>query len=224
MKASQAAFDVPDRNTIVDLTMGAVEQAGTLKETDLVICINRGRKALTDMYDGHRREIPPGRFLMEYGPAQHFQKKCIVPGTRNIEVGGWVSYIGILGSSDGRIKVDHEEMCQPFTDEELQSFGERVEGIDRSALSDPNAREVQVIRTPGLGGLRRTGGSMRPQVDVSKQASEIASEAAAHVFEPSSEPNAAKLDEMSAASDRGGEAARVLDELPQPRPMRSQRR
>ena len=215
-----SAFEVPDRNDIADLSSSASNQSQTIRDSDLVLCINRGRKPLKETFDSAHHEIPVGYFKTEFGRALHYQRKLIVPGTRNIEVGGHVSFIGILGTDDGRVAYDTPENCVPFTDEELTTFGERIEAIDRSAFSSEADREVVPVKTRNLGGVRR-GGSMKPNVDVSQQASEAAKEAAAHVFEPSDEPNLAKQDQLAASTEQSDEDG---GEAPQPRPMRSQRK
>lgn len=225
MRTQDPAFELPDLREVQDLTTSSITAASTLKPTDIVVCLNRGRRPLLVTFDANHREIPIGYFKTEYGAALHFQKKLVVPGTRNIEVGGHVSWIAILGSEDGRIQVDPPEMCVQFTDEELQSYGERIEAIDRSAMSNPADRAVTTIRTSGAGAASRARGTgFKPVIDAGAQASDAAREAAAHVFEPTDEPNAAKLDQAAASVERSADESTADGEVPQPRPMRSQRR
>jgi hypothetical protein len=181
--------------------------ANTIPLNAPVLCINRGRKTLLDTFNANHIEIPPGHFITEYEAAQHFRERLIVPGTKNLEVGGFVSWIGILGTTDGRIAVDAEALCQPFTDEELQAFGEKVEAIDRNAFSDPRARNVAVVRTSAAHAASAQHG-IRPQIDASAQVSEQAREAAEHVFEPPTE-NLARQDAQEAAAEGHGHAAAV---------------
>jgi hypothetical protein len=187
------AFELPPVDQIANMSVQVIGERKLLP-TDIVICINRGNRVLKDTFDGEHREIPPGFFRTEYGAAMHFQRRQIVPGTRNLEVGGYVSYIGILGSEDGRIKVDQEENCQKFTDDELQAYGERIEAIDRGS------EKMDVVRTSvARAGVRGQGSSQRPMVDAREQANEDAAAAAAEVFAPptESETRAAEADAAS---------------------------
>jgi hypothetical protein len=154
-----------------------------LTPTSRVLCINRGQKPLTDQFDGNHITIPAGYFETEFGAALHFQRRLIVPGTRNLEVGGFVSWIGILGSVDGKIKHDDEHNCEPFSDEELLAFGERIEAIDRGDDARVKVVRTSAARAGFIGGGARKG----VQVDASSQANEAAAEAAEHIFEPSEE-------------------------------------
>lgn len=166
MKAAFApAFTMPPMDQVVDLSVARMNET-TLKPDTPVLCINRGNKVLTDKFDGvPLEEIPPGFFIIEYGPALHIQRRLIVPGTRTLDANGYVSYIGIVGTPDQRVKVDSEEMCQPFTTEELQAFGEKIEGLDRTAL-DGADRQVQAIRTNVARASSRSHGPMRPSLKV----------------------------------------------------------
>jgi len=185
--------------------LSASSSRGPVREPapdERVLCINRGNKTLVDTFDGIHREIPPGYFEIEYAAAQHHQRRLIVPGTKNIEQGGYVSYIGILGVND-------DALCQPFTDEELQQFGEAVEAIDRSALTGSESK-VEVIKTsraraasPTLGAGR--GG--RRGIDVSAQATPEAEAAAAGVLDPPTE-SATREAENDAAREAGGRRSR----------------
>ena len=201
-----AAFTMPDTSQVANLMVERLNET-SLKPDSPVICINRGRKVLKDMWDGNPVEIPPGHFRTEYGAAQHFQRRLIVMGTRNLEVGGYVSWISILGSDDGRVPVDKPEDCEPFTDEELQAFGEKIEAIDRSAFSNPADRDVRLLRTSRVAAASPSYGH-RPVIDASTQGSDGAAAAAAEVFTPPP---------TSATREAEAEAA---SEAPQPRPMR----
>jgi len=178
---------IPDGAEIKDLTAAQNNPTMKIRTDQPVVCINRGRKPLSDAFDGRHITIPPGHFRMEYGAAKHFQMRLIVPGTRNLEVGGFQSWIGILGTEDGRIKVDKPELCRPFTDEELQKFGEAVEAIDRSAMSNAADRDVKPTSVAQVQAHTFGQGGGRPQIDASAQATPGAAEAADDVFAPPAE-------------------------------------
>jgi hypothetical protein len=223
----QPAFQLPDHTEVANLLIGRMGET-TLKPDSPVYCINRGRKVIKSTYDANHIEIPPGPFEMEYHAALHIQRREIVPGTRNLEVGGFISWIGIYGSTDGRVAVDPPELCVPFTDEELTTFGEAVEAIDRKAMSGADA-DVQLFRTSHARAMSRSQGvgGLRPQIDSNVQGSESAREAAAHVFDPPTEPLATRQDERAAASEtfaagtQRAEPATADDgPSPQPRPMK----
>lgn len=199
------AFTMPPLDEIYNMSAMTVGDQ-VLLPTDNVICINRGRATLHETFDGQHREIPPGYFRTEYGAALHFRRRLLVKGTRNLEQGGYVSWIGILGSEDGRIKVDDERDCERFTDEDLQSYGEKIEGIDRSSFSDPSDREVTAIRMQtaraAAGGQ---GAGTRPFIETKAQATEGAREAAAEVFAPPAE-SATREAEAEAAAESAAPA------------------
>src|SRR6185312_4955852 len=111
--------------------------------------------------------------------------------------------------------------CEPFSDEDLQTFGEKIEAIDRSAFSNAADRDVRTVRISSMGSASaaRGGGGHRPVVRTDAQASEAAREAAQHVFAPTDEPNAAQMDDAAARAERAADDASAP---PQPRPMRSQ--
>lgn len=184
MDRSFALPDAPIATLLIDQTTANSK----VLPSETVLCINRGRTTLTDTFDAVHLEIPPGLFHVRYDAAQHIQRRLIVPGTRNLEVGGYQSFIGILGSADGRIKLDADEFCRPFTDEELRGFGERLEAVDRTALSNPADRAVVPISTAAARAASLTqgvgGATHRPQIDTGTQASDLAREAADHVFDP----------------------------------------
>jgi hypothetical protein len=198
----EAAYEMPDLTQVENLM---VERMGetTLKPDSPVICLNRGRKPLQVTWDGNHIPVPVGYFRTEYAAALHMQRHLIVPGTRNLEVGAFVSWVSILGSDDGRVAVDPVEMHQPFTDDELQHFGESIEGLARDGR-DP----LVPMRTSVGRAMSRTqgfGGGLRPQISAAEQASAVAAEAAAAVFDPpaSSDTRAA---EAEAAVERGSAA------------------
>lgn len=179
-----AAFALPAMDEVANLMTQRIGETA-LKPDSPVVCINRGRTVLHDMFDGNPVALQPGYFRTEYGAALHFQRRQIVKGTRNLELGGFVSWIGILGSDDGRVKVDSVEHCEPFTDDELTRFGEKIEGIDRTSFADPADRDVTVLRTSqaraAVGGQ---GSRLRPDIDARAQATEGARDAAGEVFAP----------------------------------------
>lgn len=204
------SFEMPELTDVANLMIDRLGET-TLKPDSPVVCLNRGRKELLDTWDGNHIPIPVGYFRTEYGAALHFQRRLIVHGTRDMEVGGYQSWLAILGSDDGRVAVDHPDKCQPYTDKELQAFGEPLEGLSRDGRGDLTTVRTSIARasgrTQGVGGLR-------PQIDVGNQATDAAAEAAAHVFEPPAERETA-LAEAEAAVDRGGESG-----APAPRRMR----
>lgn len=193
---------LPEGVQVEDLSQSV--SAGPVREPapdERVICINRGNKPLSETFDGHHRTMPAsGYFEIEYAAARHFQRKLIVPGTKNLETGGWVSFIGILG-------VDSDENCQPFTPEQLAAFGEKVEAIDRGAFLSQEDRQTQVVRTSqamasspsyGMGG----GAIVGRGIDVSAQATDAAREAAAHVLDRPDESLTRSAEVEAAASGR----------------------
>jgi hypothetical protein len=203
------AFDMPDLTSVENLMVERLNET-TLKADSPVICINRGRKPRQVTYDGEHLTVPVGYFRTEYGAAQHMQKHLIVPGTRNAESGGFVSWVAILGSDDGRVAVDPAESCAPFDDDELNSFGESLEGLAREGR-DP----LVPVKTAAARAMSRSqGGSLRPQISATEQVSEAAREAAEVVFEPPVESETRQA-EAAAAVERSAAS------VPAPRPMRS---
>lgn len=226
------AFELPDGVEVASLLIERMNET-SLKPDSPVIVLNRGRKVMEMTFDGNHIPIPVGYFETEYGAALHFKERAVVPGTRNLEVGGFVSWFAIIGSSDGRVAVDPPEMCQPFTDEELQAFGESIEAIDRKAMSGPDRNVVRVGTQAARAMSRSQGAAMRVAIDTTGQVSDAAAEAAAHVFEPPTEPLASREAEFEAGRRTEEPAAYeppvyapppVDENLPAPRPMRSQQR
>lgn len=161
-------------------------KAAELTPHTSVLVINRGRKPLHDKYDGRDYVIGPGHHWMPYGAALHFQRRAVVPGSKNLELGGWQSWLGILG-------VDSPDLCEPFSDDALRAVGERVEAIDRRAFSNPDDQAVTTVATgiarasaPGQGmlGGARQGGARRPDLDASTQATPEAAARAAEIMTP----------------------------------------
>lgn len=222
MKDRTPTFEMPDLTQVENLLIERLGET-TLKHDSPVICINRGRKPLLVTFDGNHITVPPGHFRTEYGAAQHMQKQQIVPGTRNLEEGGFVSWVSILGSDDGRVAIDTPAMCQPFSDEELQHFGEPIEGLSpegRQNLVPMRVRDARAMsRSQGLG-----GGSMAPQVSVDQQASEAAKEAGEHVFEPPAESLTRQAEAEAATARARGDEGDSGGAPPSPRPMRSRQR
>jgi hypothetical protein len=174
---------LPAGTVVADLSRSVSD--GPVKEPkadERVTCINRGRNALTCTYDSMHKVIPAGLFEIEYEAAKHFRDRLIVPGTKNVEANAFVSWIGILG-------VDHADKCQPFTDAQLLSFGEKVEAIDRSSMSLPSDREIQIARVQNVQASSLTfsnSGAKTPTkggIDASVQATPAAAEAAERVLE-----------------------------------------
>lgn len=188
---------LPDGHQVVDLVPEDAK-ANELTPDTIVVVLNRGRKPVSDMFDGRTYHVPVGYSRMPYGAAVHFQKRAVVPGTKNLEIGGWLSWLVMPG-------IDAPELCTPFSDEDLTKYGEAVEAIDRSAFSDPADRDVTLLRTgaaraamPGQGmvGGASFGGPRRPSLDAGTQATPAAEEAAAHIMEPAG--NAAAADTQAA--------------------------
>lgn len=179
---------LPEGIEVKDLSRSV--SAGPVKEPapeERVICINRGNKVLKETFNGEHSEIPPGYFEIEYQAALHFKRKLIVPGSKNIETGGWVSFIGILG-------VDPQTECEPFTEEECALFGERFEAIDRSQMLNARDRDVQVVRTNAA--IASSPGYGQRGIDVNAQANDAAAAAAEGVLD--------RPDESLTAADEAG--------------------
>lgn len=194
MKTVELAFQMPETTDVANLMVARINET-TIKPDTPVICINRGRKPLLDTWDGEHVPLPVGYFRTEYGAALHFQRRLIVPGTRNVEIGGFISWISILGTDDGRRAVDNEESCQPFTDEELQNFGESSEGIDRSGSAPMEKVRVSQARASARG----QGAGLKPVIGIDQQATDAAREAAAHVFDPAEQSEARAAEQEAAA-------------------------
>lgn len=206
--------DAPAGSAPVDLTAAANPTATREPAPDQrVLCINRGEKPLLGcMFDGRAIDLP-GRsdanpsalFYIEYQAGKHFQRRLIVPGTKNLEGQTYVSWIGILG-------VDPPEHCEPFTHEELVRFGEKAEAIDRETFTDPADRNVQILKTSSARAASATlgmgGGRGRVGIDTSAQATAEAEAAASDVLSPPVE-SATREAEAEAVADgvrpaRGG--------------------
>jgi len=137
-----------DQSQIVNLLPEHTNRAPLLPTTP-VVCVNRGPRTLEDKYDGDDYVIPARTlFQVTFAAAQHFQRRQIVPGTRNPDPNSpgvqYVSWIGIVG-------IDPPEACEVFTDEELELFGESAEGLNRALLPTAVDRNAQVHSTKALG-------------------------------------------------------------------------
>lgn len=103
-----------------------------------------------DTYDGLHYIIAPGYFMAPYGAALHFQRRAVVPGSRNPDTGFQTSFISIIGVVEGNpgggfkvLKaVDDQADWPPFTDEECGQYEVAFEAIDRDAMAAPIEREV----------------------------------------------------------------------------------
>lgn len=142
----------------------------------IVEVINRGREIVTEKWNGENYSFAPGRNHATYAVAAHAQNKAVVPGSRNVETGTYLSWLGITD-------IDPPEACVPFTDEEIASFKGKPEAVERKGT------EVRLVGTaearaklPGQGAGRLTqaggGRSRRPVSDGGQQASPQAEEAA----------------------------------------------
>lgn len=168
-------------------------------DNEKVLCVNRGRRPLVDTFDGRHVEMPAGHFYIEYAAAKHFQRRLIVPGSKNLTSGGYVSWIGICG-------VNPPELCEPFTDAELEKLQEKVEAVDRSQ-DHGLGKDVKVVSTNGVRasspmlGMRSGPGSGPVGIDASVQASPAAEAAAAAVLDRPEESDT-RIDAAEARSER----------------------
>jgi hypothetical protein len=211
------AFEMPDLTQVENIMVERLNET-TLKPDSPVICVNRGRQPLQVTFNAEHLTVPVGHFRTEYAAAMHMQRHLIVPGTRNLEVGAFVSWVAILGSDDGRVAVDPPDQCVPFTDEELQQFGEKIEGL----ASDGRDPLVPLRTSAGRAMSRGQGvANLRPNIDAREQGSAAAAEAAAHVFD-APEGSLTREAEAQAGAERGSEPAGV-EPVPQPRPMGKRR-
>lgn len=175
--AVQYDFEVPAGVKVHPLRK--VGGKSELTPETVVYVINRGLTPLIEKFDGEDRVIVPyteGLNSMTLGEAQHFQSRCVVPGSRDPLTHQFQSFIGILGG------VDPDDACRPFTPQECAAFGQKVESIDRTGQE----ADVVVVSMTQVRGRLPGGGAgrgRRPVVDVSEQATPEAAEAAATVFE-----------------------------------------
>jgi len=161
------SYELPrgfDQSDVIDLTP-ETQHSAELKPTSMVICLNRGPHPIMDMFDAQTYVVPGyAKFRCEFQVAKHLQRRNIVPGTRNpnpqdSSAPQYVPWITIIGH-------DPRETWDPFTEEQLAAFGEKVEGINRDLLPTAAGRSAEVIGTqnalkslPGLG-LTPSGGVM----------------------------------------------------------------
>jgi hypothetical protein len=152
-------------------------------DTEVVI-VNRGALPLTVKWNGRDCIIQPGYNSIAYGIARHAQDKLIVPGSRNVETAAFESFIGIPN-------VDPPEMCEPFTPEELEKIGQKVEAIDRTGQEN----DFQVVKTSATRAKIAGQGAVkarRPQSDGNQQFSPQAEEAAKYAMQPPAGGEAAR--------------------------------
>jgi hypothetical protein len=168
----------------------------------IVTCIQRGTEPVHDKFDGKDYVIEPGYFSAPYGAARHFQTRAVVPGSRNPETGKQESFIGILS-------VDRPDRCEPFSEEQCQRFGLKVEAIAREELSSPSARQAHLesvnairARMPGAA----FGSTLRPEIDLSAQASPEAEARAADALTPPA-VNEAQVEMAQTEAEMAAEAA-----------------
>lgn len=106
-----------------------------------------------DTYDGDHYVIAPGYFTAPHGAALHFQRRAVVPGSRNPETQTQTSFIAIIGVVEakpgGGMKVlravDPEEDWSPFTDEECAEYEVAFEAINRAAMVAPIDEQTQLV-------------------------------------------------------------------------------
>lgn len=149
----------------------------------IVLCIHRGRRQIVDgepvyhpqaaryanrererffvgdykdTYDGQHFLIAPGYFRAPYGAALHFQKRAVVPGSRNPESGFQASFIAIIGITEPSQEpngfhvmrpIDDAVTWPPFSDEECRDYEIAGDALDRGAMVNPIERDVQIIDT-----------------------------------------------------------------------------
>lgn len=169
--------DVLPLPDITPLTPARADSHVIKPETE-VLCINRGRETLEDMFDSVPYKIAPGYFTVAFAGARHFQGRQIVPGSRNPELKTVESFIGIIGlvrqEGDQVVvltRVDSDAKCQPFTDEECRLLSLKTEGLDRAhmmlAITPPQAELVDVneVRLSMVGAGAHVVGDGRRVVD-----------------------------------------------------------
>lgn len=154
---AKKTYDLPENFDLSDVVSLMPEHTKKveLKPETPVVCLNRGPRVLKDMWNADEYVIPANaKFQLPYAAAKHFQERLIVPGTRNpnpsdASLPPYVSWLAIFG-------VDPPEACVPFTEEQLVSVGESIEGLNRLAMSAGD--QVQIRKTsdmtrglPGLG-------------------------------------------------------------------------
>jgi hypothetical protein len=165
-----------DLTTVQQLVREGVHEVQLTPETP-VLCIHRGRRHTEDgapvhhenaarhrdgereayfegdykdTYDGFHYIIAPGYFSAPYGAALHFQRRAVVPGSRNPETGFQASFIAIIGVVElvpgGGFRVlkpvDDQVDWTPFTDEECAQYEVAFEALDRAAMVAPIEKEV----------------------------------------------------------------------------------
>lgn len=153
---------LPDGVKVHDLTPASEAREALTPETSVLV-INRGRETLVRKFDGRDYPLRPfteGVIRMPYGAALHFQKHCVVPGTRDVASGAEQSYIGILG-------IDPEALCRPLEEAELEAAERAPEAIQREPGEEveaiPVSRQVASGKVPvrGQSTRRRSSGFAR---------------------------------------------------------------
>lgn len=207
--------DLPAGVKVADL-VPADSNAAELTPDTSVLCLNRGVNAIVDKYDGRDYVIPAGYVQMPYGAAVHFQKRQVVPGTKDPARGwGHKSWIHICG-------IDKADQNRPFTIDELRAFGESVEAIvrERGEVSyQTTAATRAAMDGEGLvGGLSSFGGTQSPRPQIEVAADTPAGEArAAHVMErpgttdADADLAAARADGWTPPADGGGDDRPRID-------------
>jgi hypothetical protein len=118
--------------------------------------------AIRDTYDGRHYTIPPGRSHIQFGAAEHFRNRSVIPGSRNPETSKQDRYIVLP-----RLR-DSEDKCFAIDGAAFSEQAARPEAIDRRTLTSAAARNVVVRQTDAemarLGGAGIGLGSMRPNV------------------------------------------------------------
>lgn len=122
---------------IIDLTPTATGRPVLSPETPVLV-INRGFEVLVRKFDALDYELQPhtvGLMKMPYAAALHFQKHTTVAGTRDAQTNSEESYLGILRTDQPgwpeQIDIDPPRLCQPFTREEADEAGQRIEALVR---------------------------------------------------------------------------------------------
>lgn len=159
---------------IIDLTPTATGKPVLTPETPVLV-INRGHETIVRKFDALDYPLHPhtkGLMRMPYAAALHFQKHTTVPGTRDTESNAEQSYLGIIRTDQAgwpeQIPIDLPDALEPFTVEQCEAFGQRIEAVAR----DPReAVQVASVSDAVLSGKVPTGrgGSGRKGVAFSKK-------------------------------------------------------
>lgn len=177
------APSLPSAADVVDLVPHDRAKNALLPDS-IVVCINRGTEVLHGQHNGIIYEIPAGYFRCKYATAKHFKGRFIVPGTRHPEnYDRAQSFIAICG-------LDPDAACVPFTRDELEAMGERVEGLDREQMVEPSRRRTKAVSMKSAEGRGAASRGAAPLIQGDVQGTEAAAARAAEAFTPPAETDA----------------------------------